>query len=69
MVSVKCNTVFLMGKQIGLFCLVLFCFSDISQELTFQFPIVNCGCPLLKSTGQRCINVCVEGGSVEDGVQ
>lgn len=48
---------------------VLFCLLTLAKSLHFQFPTVNCACPLLKSTEQRCINVCVEGGSVEDGVQ
>lgn len=73
MVSVKCNTVFLMGRQIGFFfcCFVLFCFVllTLARSLHFQFPTANCACPVLKSTEERYINVCAKGGNVEDGVQ
>jgi len=55
-----------MGKQIGL---VWFGLLTLAKSLHFQFPTVNCACLLSKSTEQRCINVCVKGGSVEDGVQ
>lgn len=60
-----------MGKQIDFFCfgLVWSGLLTLAKSLHFQFPTVNCACRLLKSTEQRCINVCVEGGSVEDGVQ
>lgn len=69
MVSVRCNTVFLMGKQIGFFFFVCFVLLTLARSLHFQFPIANCACPVLKSTEERYINVCAKGGSVEDGVQ
>lgn len=57
------------GGQANWFLLFYFVSLTLAKSLHFQFPTVNCACPLLKSTEQRCINVCVEGGSVEDGVQ
>lgn len=64
--SVKCSTIFLMGKQIGFLCFVLFLLT-LAKSLHFLFPVVNCACPPLKSTDQRGMNVCVKGGRVEMG--